>query len=227
MTEFTIKGVELRRAIRRSTPYAASDDSRPALAGVNIETGTNRVRFVAADGFALIATEMPASDTVPGDNVILRVDDLKRLDKTMPTKIADLARTSVRFTIEDHTVRVGITSGVPAVEVTELTMLPIEVSFVKYHQLIPQPSEEHIGEIAVSATLLRLVADAGKLSDGQRAIRLFVPKSKSVPITAVLLDGDTETVIVVMPMFVEWDLATTTLSNMAHKITVSDSTDDN
>jgi hypothetical protein len=213
MARFTINGTDLRRAIKMTVPYTA-DDTRPTMQGVAVEPADDdHVRLTGTDGYALLTTLVQASEIADDeyDHIeaygIIHRDDLKRIDKNLPRRAADLANVTVAFEL---TRRAGAATIIApgAAEPIVLTFEPVAGTFVQYHKLIPSlpltddDAARPTPVLALDSRLLRLVADAGKLSDSG-IVRLLTPASKSSVMVATLTEP--ETVIAVMPMFVSWD----------------------
>ena len=67
----TVRATDFQEAIDMVAFAAASDDSRPVLAGVSMTFDENRLTMAAADGFRLAVREMELAEAVPSRVAII------------------------------------------------------------------------------------------------------------------------------------------------------------
>ncbi|HNO65561.1 MAG TPA: DNA polymerase III subunit beta [Tepidiformaceae bacterium] len=119
---FEIPAKTLHRALELVTFAAATDDSRPVLAGVLVEAKEGKLTFAAADGYRLSVYSMPSEQTF---SVILPRRALREVQR-----ICHGSTENVRVTIDAKRACFEFTD-------VRLTCQLIQGTFPNYRQLIP------------------------------------------------------------------------------------------
>jgi DNA polymerase-3 subunit beta len=119
----------LHRALRQVVFAAATDDSRPVLAGVDLVLEEDRLTLAAADGFRLAVHHLPLKEKVPERTEIIiparALGEIDRLlaDEEDPVEMTlNSTKTQVLFRLKS----------------VELVAQLIQGTFPNYSQLIPQ-----------------------------------------------------------------------------------------
>ena len=193
LTTITTTTGALRQALERTAPFAAGDDSRPTLHGVQIRIDQQGVRFAGADGSVLGFQRLNGADISGSGTVIIRLPDAKAAIKALP-KTKRAADDPVTITWEDYG-PIRITA-----ESVTLECERVEGSAPNYDSVVPTvgPTAYTPGPyVALNPALLLKVCRAAGI--GMRTVRVYVQEPRS-PIVGGTLDGFG---FVLMPMFVE------------------------
>ena len=169
-TTFTMKGVDLGKALNKTQFAASGDDTRAYLTGVymHIPEKEQFLRFVATDGHRLAKVDqsIPENATdMPG--VILPrkcVSELK--------KLAEEAK-ELELTVSENKIQAQITNGTGTMQ---LTSKVIDGTFPDYDRVIPQDNKDMMA--VARKTLLQAVDRVAILShEKSRSIRFELGKN--------------------------------------------------
>jgi DNA polymerase-3 subunit beta len=178
---YTLAGAALAAAIRRVAFAAASDDSRPVLAGVLLQFGEGGIMLAAADGFRL-NVETLSTDTmpslaliVPGRVLLSSADAIGKSD-------------AVRLTSNTNQLRIE------AGDVTITTRL-IEGTFPDVARIIPAPDDQATRVSIVAADLLAAIRQAALFAQHAQNVLRLVPEPEALRILANAAEvGDADAV---------------------------------
>lgn len=148
-------------AIQRSVlPFAATDDSRPTLAGVLVEHADGNRAYCAADGFqlGLYTTYAEYPDPAP-ENFIVPASTLKMIPK---------ASSQIRFHSRQEHSKADLTFFYKGVKFHLITRL-IDGYFPDYRQIIPDENESQLHvhtDVIAEASRLNLNSQLLTFEDG-------------------------------------------------------------
>ncbi len=162
----------LRQAITKVVFAAATDDSRPVLAGVDAQFDADNLTLAAADGFRLAVNKLHLAGTVS-----------QKLEVIIPARaMAELNRLMADG---EETIEIGVSPGKTHAlfrfKNAELVSQLIQGSFPQYSQLMPQGYKTRtvvdVAELLKAARMASIFA-----RDGSGIIRIVVtPGSGSAP----------------------------------------------
>lgn len=170
-TAITVDGPALAQAVKLVAPAASSDQTRPMLTTVNIQTrDSGGVRLAATDSFRLATAAVPDIDLLPDS-----LDGSANIPAgALAEAAAYCAKTDKAEAVFDHT-QVLITAGD-----TRLLMRLVEGKYPNYRQLLPD------------STPRRLVCDRAALQAAVRRAGVMLNKSETPLRLRLTDDGPAE-----------------------------------
>jgi DNA polymerase-3 subunit beta len=123
---------DLKEAIEQVAFSAATDDSRPVFAGINVELKNERLTFAAADAFRLAVRSLEYA-RADEDAILIPAKTLSELAKILPTEgNVQMIVTPNRSQVLFHTDNVDLVSRL------------IEGTFPNFRQIIPTSHETRV-----------------------------------------------------------------------------------
>jgi DNA polymerase-3 subunit beta len=180
-TAYSLAGAVLASAIRRVAFAAASDDSRPVLAGVLLQFGEGGIMLAAADGFRMVVETM-STDTMPSLSLIVP-------GRVLWSSADAIGKAeSVRLTSNGNQLRIE------AGDVTIVTRL-IEGTFPDVARIIPAPDEQATRVSVVAAELIAAIRQAALFATHAQNVLRLVPEPEVLRVLANAAEvGDADAV---------------------------------
>jgi hypothetical protein len=215
---FTVDASTLRAAINAATPAATTDQARPALTGVLVETCPEGVRLVACDSYRLHAVTITTERVAIGEPfppVIIPATDLTRIAKGLPKVRRGNLEPAVRFVLETGGRSVRIETITPDGASTVQVRL-LQADYPQWQQLLPPertatdpdtgattvlPPLEESEPVAWNPAYLADICAAAKTigSQGVKFARLVTNRKPAV-YTAHGVDTGCDLLALVMPL---------------------------
>lgn len=171
---FTLPAGTLKGAISQVAFAAATDDSRPVLAGVLVQVRNNVLSLAAADGFRLAVRDITLREPTPDLTILVPSTPLKELARILPDEDGEPVTISVAQ---------NGSAALFAWGPTEIKTRLIEGQFPDYKRIIPSTSLTTI-RISTADMVRATRASAVFARDNSNIVRLSAqPETSSVPST--------------------------------------------
>lgn len=159
---FTLPAGTLKGAITQVAFAAASDDSRPVLAGVLVQVRNNVLSLAAADGFRLAVRDIALREPTSDVSILVPSKTLKELAHILPDEDGEPVRVSVNQ---------NGSSAMFAWGPTEIKTRLIEGQFPDYKRIIPMGAATNV-KISTADVLRATRAAAVFARDNSNIVRL-------------------------------------------------------
>lgn len=183
--------------------FAATDDTRPVLTGVQInvavDEGKARVVGAAADGFHLGVQSVPCELEGNAPSALIPAAVLKRIAGMLPRRFMPDEKVQIEIAGDEFTVRFWDREGQPLA----MSGKCIVGTFPNYNNLIPEwKSDGSMGAVAVSPALQQTVIRAAGIGQEAPILRWHI-SGPTQPVVCFVKHSDYPPFIaVVMPMYV-------------------------
>ncbi len=171
---FKLDGLQLRQALTRILPAAATDTRRPVLQAIHFGERDGQLTLAAADGFRLAVHELPHEGAVP--EMLVPAQTLRELLRLLPKPKDNV----------DATVRVFADGGNNArfeLHSREVVTMLVQGTLPNYEQLIPSTCEALVR--VDTKTLRRELAAASVVaSQGSGIVRFQIGPGDVLTVTA-------------------------------------------
>jgi len=210
--DFTVSISEARRLLGRPVLFAAGDDSRPVLTGVQVEVkAEGKVIATAADGFRL-GTQILRHVTVVADgSAILPAASVQQAVKSWPRNAEGYVRI---HTTDDGAFSITASVTEPrfgSARALDVRGDVIQGTFPDYRKLFEADSRDGGEYVALNAEYMATFEKVAKLDSECHGVTRIYMGAPSQPVTFQINDseGGGAFIGMVMPMFVTWDAGET------------------